>query len=83
MPRALLGAGSTAVNKIDIICSNVVYGFTREAAAIVISATKEIANYKRVSYDYEGYKGKQYNEIYWADFGRDSSNSLVTMKSTG
>lgn len=79
----LLGAGGTAVNKIDTICFNVVSGFTREAAAIVISATKEIANYKRVSYDYEGYQGKQYNEMYRPDFGRDSSNSLVTTKSIG
>lgn len=45
MPRALLGAGSTAVNKIDTVCFNVVYSFIRAAVAIVISATKEMANY--------------------------------------
>lgn len=64
MPRAPSGAGSRAVNKIDTDCFNVVCGFTREAAAIVTSAAKEIANYKRISYNYEGYKGKQYNELH-------------------
>lgn len=64
MPGAPFGAGSTAVNKIDTVGSNAVCGFTREAAATVTSAAKEISNYRRVSYNYEGYKGKQYNGMY-------------------
>lgn len=81
MPRAPFGAGSTAVNKIDTVGFNAVCGFTREAAATVTAAAKEISDYRRVSYDYEGYKGKQYNSMYRPEFWKRHSNSLVTIKS--
>lgn len=42
MPRAPFEAGSTAVNKIDTVGLNAVCGFTREAAATVTAAAKEI-----------------------------------------
>lgn len=50
MPRAPFGAGRAAVKKIDMVGFNAVCGFTREAAATVTSAAKEIPNYRRVHY---------------------------------
>lgn len=60
MPRAPLGAGSPAVNRIDTVCFNAVYSFTRTAVAIVMPATKETYN-EKVRYNY---KGRQYDEMY-------------------
>ena len=68
MPRAPFRAGSLAVNKTDTVSFNAVCGFTREAAATAKAAAKEISNYRRVSYNYEGYKGKQYNGMYRPEF---------------
>lgn len=81
MPRAPFRAGSLAVNKTDTVGFNAVCGFTREAAATVTAAAKEISNFRRVSYNYEATKENNIIACIGQSFGSDSSNSLVTIKS--